>query len=83
MKKRTGFNPKREIAAPDAIGAADLTALAEAATYGGNPEHKRMPGDYGLTPPASPRPRKTLCDAQGPFIKAEALHSSSSAYVKA
>ncbi|MBI4950476.1 MAG: hypothetical protein HY908_00435 [Myxococcales bacterium] len=24
--------------------------------------HKRNPGDFGLTPPASPRPEKTLCD---------------------
>ena len=30
--------------------------------YGGNPEHKRRPGDFGLTPPGRPRPDKSLCD---------------------
>lgn len=29
------------------------------------PEHKRNPGNFGLTPPASPRPDKTLCDGVG------------------
>jgi len=38
----------------------------------GNPEHKKNPGDYGLSPPATPRPGKTLCDAAGPISKAEA-----------
>lgn len=33
--------------------------------YGGNPEHKRNPGDFALTPPASPRLYKTLCDSVG------------------
>lgn len=42
-------------------------------TYGGNPEHKRNPGDFGLTPPASPRPGKTLCDAVEIFTREEAL----------
>ncbi len=30
--------------------------------YGGNPEHKKNPGDFGLTPPSSPRTAKSLCD---------------------
>lgn len=45
---------------------------AQTAAYGGNPEHKKRPGDYGLNPPASPRPGKTLCDADRPLLKAEA-----------
>jgi hypothetical protein len=36
--------------------------LAKHARYSGNPEHKRNPGDFGLDPPSSPRPGKTLCD---------------------
>ena len=40
--------------------------------YGGNPEHKRSPGDFGLTPPASPRPLKTLCDQVHIFTRSEA-----------
>ena len=36
--------------------------LAEKVTYGGNPEHKRNPGDFGLQPPSIPRQGKSLCD---------------------
>ncbi len=35
------------------------------ARYEGSPLHKRNPGDFGLTPPAAPRPDKTLCDEAG------------------
>ncbi len=37
--------------------------LAEQVQYGGNPEHKKNPGDFGLTPPNSLRSAKSLCDA--------------------
>lgn len=40
-------------------------ALRAKATYEGNPLHKRNPGDFGLTPPAAPRPDKTLCEEAG------------------
>ena len=50
-----------------------IQALRKRARYGGNPEHKRDPGDFGLEPPASPRPDKTLCDTVGVFHRAEAL----------
>jgi len=40
----------------------DLAALAARATYGGNPEHKRNPRDFALTPPSDPRQGKSLCD---------------------
>jgi hypothetical protein len=36
--------------------------LREHAGYEGISYHKRSPGDFGLTPPAAPRPDKTLCD---------------------
>lgn len=58
FKRRTSYNPKRRIQSADA-GVQDTW---EDADYGGNPEHKRNPGDFGLTPPASPRPHKSLCD---------------------
>ncbi|MEZ5583130.1 MAG: hypothetical protein R3F37_10525 [Candidatus Competibacteraceae bacterium] len=58
--KRKSFNLKRRIA--KAPARKDLDRIANAVRYGGNPEHKRNPGDFGLTPPASPRPDKTLCD---------------------
>jgi hypothetical protein len=34
---------------------------------------KKNPGDFGLTPPASPRRDKTLCDGVNIFQKAVAL----------
>lgn len=40
----------------------ERTFLQENVTYEGSPLHKRNPGDFGLSPPASPRPDKTLCD---------------------
>ncbi len=41
--------------------------------YGGNPEHKRVAGDFGLDPPSAARRGKTLCDTVGIFRRAEAL----------
>lgn len=42
--------------------------------YEGSPLHKREPGDFGLTPPASPRHDKTLCDEASITCKADAEH---------
>lgn len=72
MKPRSGFNPKRRIAPLDALSLEERQALSTRVSYGGNPEHKRSPGDYGLTPPASPRPGKTLCDGTRNIPKEEA-----------
>lgn len=33
--------------------------------YEGSPYHKRNPGNFGLDPPAAPRPDATLCDEAG------------------
>jgi hypothetical protein len=61
---RETFNTKRRLrptaSSPGEVQALEL--LAEKARYIGNPLHKRNPGDFGLTPPASPRQGKTLCD---------------------
>lgn len=70
MRRRKTFNPKRSIR-----GAVDrelLQRLAKRVRYGGNPEHKRNPGDFGLVPPAQPRADKTLCDEAGISKKAVA-----------
>ena len=68
---RTKFNPKRKFAkAPDA---GSLGRLETAVRYGGKPDHKRNPGNFGLTPPAMPRDHKSLCDNAGIFHRAEAL----------
>ncbi len=50
-----------------------IRQLAGQVSYSGNPEHKRNPGDFNLSPPSSPRKGKTLCDAAGLFTRAEAL----------
>jgi len=71
LTKRQTFNPKRHIASSTVQ--TDLKRLAATVRYGGNPEHKRNPGDFGLTPPASPRRHKTLCDEAGIFDRDQAL----------
>lgn len=71
-QQRKRFNPKRAIdEAPEEV---DLDRLAERVQYGGNPEHKRNPGDFGLTPPAIPRPDKSLCDEVQITRRTVALH---------
>lgn len=69
--RRTSFNPKRRIASARVQD--DLVRLASGVRYGGNPEHKRNPGDFRLLPPASPRRNKTLCDEAGIVRRALAL----------
>jgi hypothetical protein len=71
LAKRQKFNPKRQIAS--APIPTDLEQLAGNVRYRGNPEHKRNPGNFGLAPPASPRPHKTLCDEAGIFDRELAL----------
>lgn len=74
MKKRK-VNPKRRLRA-DPRGQVELlgvlSALSQRARYGGNPDHKRSPGDFGLTPPSNPRTSKSLCDDAGITTRAEA-----------
>jgi hypothetical protein len=70
-RQRRSFNPKRHIV--DNADPNELKALARQVGYGGNPEHKRNPGDFGLSPPASPRRDKTLCDGVGVFERETAL----------
>jgi len=72
MKKRTAYNPKRRIITTDRLAALGLDELADRARYGGNPEHKLHPAEYGLSLVLSPRPGKTLCDAERPFLRREA-----------
>ncbi len=73
MKPRRRHNPKRRIAA--SVARVELQRIEDAVRYGGNPEHKKNPGDYGLTPPAvhGRRPDKALCDVACIFRRADAL----------
>lgn len=72
MKRRSGFSPRRRIAPVAILSVNERRALSAKAVYTGNPQHKRAPGDYGLTPPTQPRPGKTLCDGARQISKAEA-----------
>ena len=71
LAKRQTFNSKRRIASTPDLK--DLEHLATIVRYGGNPEHKRNPGNFGLTPQSSPRRDKTLCDEAGIFTRELAL----------
>ncbi|AFY82363.1 hypothetical protein [Oscillatoria acuminata] len=74
MKKRSGkFNLKRRIIKIEACDFHALSVLSSQAQYGGNPEHKRNPGDFNLTPPSGPRKGKSLCDTVKVFTRHEAL----------
>jgi len=74
MKPRYNeFNPKRRLLQPSAEQLTRLRALVNAVSYGGNPEHKKNPGDFGLTPPADPRRGKSLCDVVQIFSRTVAL----------
>ena len=75
MLKRRSFNPKRRLCPTGALETRqrDLLSRIQSIRYTGNPEHKRNPGDFGLTPPSVPRPGKTLCDEVGIYSRAEAL----------
>lgn len=74
MERGSAFNPKRHILSVEAVLPLrdKLQAMARAVRYGGNPEHKRNPGDFGLTPPSSPRRGKTLCDDLKVYRRVEA-----------
>lgn len=69
------YNPKRRLLPAGEVAARPgaLAALSRQVQYGGNPEHKRNPGDFDLTPPAAPRPGKSLCDDAQVFRREVAL----------
>ena len=64
MPKRQGNNPKRRLAPRGELDAEDLRRVAREARYTGSAHHKSKLGDYGFTPPTSPRPSKSLCDGR-------------------
>jgi len=71
FSSRTKFNKKRRFASslPDDEV---LRKFAKQVRYGGNPGHKRNPGDFKLVPPALPRDDKSLCDNVSVFKRTEA-----------
>jgi hypothetical protein len=74
MKRRNGnYSTKRQLADLRQWPPERLKQLGERLLYGGNPEHKRNPGDFGLTPPSGARIGKMLCDDVGIFNRQVAL----------
>jgi len=67
------YNPKRKLKPLGELDLALLAELAKRVQYGGNPEHKKNPGDFGLEPPSGHRPAKSLCNTVTIFKRAEAL----------
>jgi hypothetical protein len=82
MRRRDGYNPKRRICPFDEVSLEARQNWAAAASYGGNPEHKSKPSDFGLTPPTNPRAGKTLCDKLQDFKKAQALQLLNNGFVR-
>ncbi|MBN1296796.1 hypothetical protein JXA80_08435 [bacterium] len=74
MQRRPGhFNSKRKMRSREDAKTLGVDVLENKVAYTGNPEHKRNPGDFGLTPPAGQRPAKSLCDTVQIFSRQEAL----------
>jgi hypothetical protein len=69
---RQKFNRTREFADPPPP-MPERADLSTRVGYGGNPAHKRNPGDFNLVPPSAPRADKTLCDAVNIVARAQAL----------
>jgi len=72
-QRRRHFNFKRGIRPCTKEDIPYLEWLLNVVSYGGNPEHKRNPGDFGLNPPSNPRPGKSLCDTVKVFKRELAL----------
>lgn len=68
------FNPKYHVLTPPEYRSRkeELEKMANTVVYTGNPKHKKNPGDFGLVPPADPRPNASLCDNARIFSKTEA-----------
>lgn len=74
MKQRNNqFNPKRKMLEINECDFSHLLDLSSKVQYGGNPEHKKNPGNFKLTPPSLPRAGKSLCDSVKVFTRREAL----------
>ena len=73
-RSRRTHNPKRRLRpAPSSDEQfRALGSLAGRTLYGGNPQHKRNPGDFQLMPPSDLRQHKNLCDDAGVFTRSEA-----------
>jgi hypothetical protein len=69
---RRGNNPKRRIAEIDQLDDNARQRLSEQLVYVGSGHHKLRGADYGFTPPANPRPTKSVCDGVRSITRTEA-----------
>jgi hypothetical protein len=74
-RNRSGNNPKRRVIAHGLVKQEYLERLTQEVRYIGSGNHKRHPANYGFDQ-ASPRPTKSLCDANMDLEKAQALIKS-------
>lgn len=74
-RRKNSSNLKRKLQKHVDLDFNQCRQLAEEARYGGNPEHKRNPGDFALNPPcgAGSRPNKSFCDDAGIVSRRDAL----------
>ena len=72
VRKRKGSSPSRRIGFDGPLAPKTARALISRCSYVGAAFHKLKPADYGLIPPSSPRPNKSVCDDHRPLLKAEA-----------
>ena len=63
------YNLKRRIKELTKEDLQQYQEIADKISYGGNPEHKKNPGDFGLTPPSGLRAGKSLCDTVSIFSR--------------
>lgn len=72
-KRYVRYNPKKRIAPVGTFADHDLANMIKTVEYTGKSDHKRNPGDFGLTPPANHRQDKTLCEVANVVRRKDAL----------
>ena len=71
-KIRAGNRPDRRVEPKGTYTDRWLGELLKRITYEGAGYHKLNGADYGFVPSVNPRPHKSVCDADGPILKAHA-----------
>lgn len=71
--RRERYNSKRKICLDDTKNRKKCETLFTIVKYGGNPEHKKNPNDFGLEPQVGARQGKSLCDEVAIFEKEKAV----------
>lgn len=67
------LNQKNRVAPAGTFADNDLAKMIETVKYSGKSDHKKNPGDFGLTPPANHPQDKTLCEVANVVRRKDAL----------